>query len=178
MLQSLLDTYSRMSNVRTGRVKFFNTKNGYGFIIPDQPILGDAEGKEKKLKTSIHHITYLLNVLVVFVHYTTIHNKRGFKSLAEGESVEFTYIHGPKGLQATKVTGPNGAYVLGDQQPRPVVRIPPVYQPTPAHFGLFANQPNLPPQLTYSFTVAPPPLPPSEIRNPPPGFGHPPSSLL
>ncbi|KAJ2811940.1 hypothetical protein GGI24_006751, partial [Coemansia furcata] len=49
-----------------------------------------------------------------FVHHTVIHNSGGFKSLAEGEYVEFDVIRGPKGLQATRVTGPNGAFVRGD----------------------------------------------------------------
>ncbi|KAJ2092941.1 hypothetical protein IW138_000654, partial [Coemansia sp. RSA 986] len=43
-----------------------------------------------------------------------IYNAGGFKSLAEGELVEFDLIRGPKGLQATRVTGPNGIHVLGD----------------------------------------------------------------
>ncbi|KAJ2748162.1 hypothetical protein GGI19_006231, partial [Coemansia pectinata] len=49
-----------------------------------------------------------------FVHHTVIHNSGGFKSLAEGEYVEFDVIRGPKGLQATRVTGPNGTFVRGD----------------------------------------------------------------
>ncbi|KAJ2866026.1 hypothetical protein FB639_005052, partial [Coemansia asiatica] len=49
-----------------------------------------------------------------FVHHTVIHNRGGFKSLAEGELVEFDVTRGPKGLQATKVTGPSGTFVRGD----------------------------------------------------------------
>ncbi|KAJ2513871.1 hypothetical protein H4217_006078 [Coemansia sp. RSA 1939] len=82
-----------MSAAKTGRVKFFNSQKGYGFVIPDEPIDGNAE---------------------VFVHHTVIYNAGGFKSLAEGEPVEFDLIRGPKGLQATKVTGPNGVHVRGD----------------------------------------------------------------
>ncbi|KAJ2602399.1 hypothetical protein GGF39_000763 [Coemansia sp. RSA 1721] len=81
------------STPKTGRVKFFNTQKGYGFIVPNEPIDGNAE---------------------VFVHHTVIHNRGGFKSLAEGELVEFDVTRGPKGLQATKVTGPSGTYVRGD----------------------------------------------------------------
>ncbi|KAJ1825294.1 hypothetical protein LPJ60_000006 [Coemansia sp. RSA 2675] len=78
---------------RTGRVKFFSSQKGFGFVIPDEPIDGNAE---------------------VFVHHTVIHNGGGFKSLADGEHVEFDVTRGPKGLQATRVSGPNGAYVRGD----------------------------------------------------------------
>ncbi|KAJ1903284.1 hypothetical protein LPJ81_003144, partial [Coemansia sp. IMI 209127] len=82
-----------MSTAKTGRVKFFNSQKGYGFVIPDESIDGNAE---------------------VFVHHTVIYNAGGFKSLAEGELVEFDLIRGPKGLQATRVTGPNGNHVRGD----------------------------------------------------------------
>ncbi|KAJ1783533.1 hypothetical protein LPJ62_005000, partial [Coemansia sp. RSA 2167] len=70
-----------MSATKSGRVKFFNSQKGYGFIIPAEPIDGHAE---------------------VFVHHTVIHNRGGFKSLAEGEPVEFEVVRGPKGLQATR----------------------------------------------------------------------------
>ena len=50
----------------------------------------------------------------MFVHHTAIHNDGGFKSLAEGEDVEFDLLKGPKGYQAANVTGPNGAAVKGD----------------------------------------------------------------
>ncbi|KAJ2747930.1 hypothetical protein GGI20_000017 [Coemansia sp. BCRC 34301] len=86
-------TIRRMVATKTGRVKFFNSQKGYGFVVPDEPIDGNAE---------------------VFVHHTVIHNSGGFKSLAEGEYVEFDVIRGPKGLQATRVSGPNGAFVRGD----------------------------------------------------------------
>ncbi|KAJ2781632.1 hypothetical protein GGI15_003165 [Coemansia interrupta] len=86
-----------MASPKTGRVKFFNTQKGYGFIVPNEPIDGNAE---------------------VFVHHTVIHNKSGFKSLAEGEAVEFEVARGPKGLQATRVTGPSGTYVRGEQYNR------------------------------------------------------------
>ncbi|KAJ2007532.1 hypothetical protein H4R26_000738 [Coemansia thaxteri] len=93
-----------MTTIKTGRVKFFNSQKGYGFVVPDKPIEGNAE---------------------VFVHHTVIHNNGGFKSLAEGESVEFDVVRGPKGLQATRVTGPNGSCVRGDPymrvRPKPLV---------------------------------------------------------
>ncbi|KAI9361548.1 cold-shock' DNA-binding domain-containing protein [Pilaira anomala] len=73
-----------------GRVKFFNSTKGYGFI------LSDSEQNE------------------VFVHHTAIQNNGGFKSLAEGEQVEYDLVQGPKGMQASNVTGPNGSPVQGD----------------------------------------------------------------
>ncbi|KAJ3330457.1 Y box binding protein 1 [Blyttiomyces sp. JEL0837] len=78
----------------SGTVKFFNSQKGYGFIIPETNM---EEGLE------------------VFVHHTAILKPDGgFRSLAEGESVEFDLIHGPKGLQSANVSGPNGAPVKGD----------------------------------------------------------------
>lgn len=61
----------------TGRVKWFNEAKGYGFIT--------QEGGED-----------------VFVHYSAI-QAQGFKSLAEGDTVEFEVTRGPKGLQAANV---------------------------------------------------------------------------
>jgi CspA family cold shock protein len=60
-----------------GQVKWFNDAKGYGFIT--------QEGGED-----------------VFVHYSAI-QAQGFKSLAEGDRVEFEVTHGPKGLQAANV---------------------------------------------------------------------------
>ena len=61
-----------------GRVKWFNEAKGYGFIEQDG---GDD----------------------VFVHYTAIQGE-GFKTLLEGQEVEFEIVQGPKGLQAANVT--------------------------------------------------------------------------
>lgn len=60
-----------------GTVKWFNNEKGYGFISRDS---GDD----------------------VFVHHTAIQGS-GFKSLNEGDSVEFETAKGPKGLQAQNV---------------------------------------------------------------------------
>ena len=61
-----------------GVVKWFDNKKGYGFITPD-------EGKD------------------VFVHHTAIQGS-GYKTLEEGQQVEFDVVEGKKGMQATNVT--------------------------------------------------------------------------
>ncbi len=66
-----------MSRVN-GRVKWFNDAKGYGFI--------ERENGED-----------------VFVHYTAI-QQDGFKSLSEGQEVEFEIVQGSKGPQAANVT--------------------------------------------------------------------------
>ncbi|KNE64325.1 hypothetical protein AMAG_09352 [Allomyces macrogynus ATCC 38327] len=84
---------------RTGRVKFFNSQKGYGFIIPDEP-LEDLVEQE------------------VFVHHTAIANHTtSFRSLAEDEGVEFDLIRGTKGYYSQNVTGPAGSPVIGDVKP-------------------------------------------------------------
>lgn len=60
-----------------GTVKWFNDQKGYGFIAQDS-------GPD------------------VFVHFSAIQDE-GFKSLAEGQQVEFDVVQGPKGAQAANV---------------------------------------------------------------------------
>lgn len=64
--------------METGTVKWFNSSKGYGFITRD-------EGSD------------------VFVHYKAI-QADGYKTLEEGDQVQFEVEQGPKGLQATNVT--------------------------------------------------------------------------
>ncbi len=61
-----------------GTVKWFNGSKGYGFISRE-------DGTD------------------VFVHYTAIEDNGGYRSLDEGEQVEFEVAEGPKGLQAVSV---------------------------------------------------------------------------
>jgi len=60
-----------------GKVKWFSNQKGYGFITPEN-------GKD------------------VFVHHTAIQGE-GYKSLEEGQEVEFEITQGPKGEQAANV---------------------------------------------------------------------------
>ena len=61
-----------------GTVKWFSNEKGFGFI--------EREGGDD-----------------VFVHFTAI-NSEGYKSLTEGQKVEFEVVQGPKGAQAANVT--------------------------------------------------------------------------
>jgi CspA family cold shock protein len=63
--------------VAQGKVKWFNSQKGFGFITTD-------EGED------------------VFVHYSAI-SGQGFRTLEEGQRVSFEVQNGPKGLQASGV---------------------------------------------------------------------------
>lgn len=67
-----------MADRLTGTVKWFNNAKGFGFInLPDR----DDD---------------------IFVHFRAIQGD-GYRTLAEGQQVEFTLVEGPKGLQAEEV---------------------------------------------------------------------------
>ncbi|KAH7306543.1 hypothetical protein KP509_22G017900 [Ceratopteris richardii] len=77
---------------QTGKVKWFNVTKGFGFITPD-------DGSED-----------------LFVHQTSIRSE-GFRSLQDGEDVEFTVEHADNGrTKAVNVTGPNGSPVQGSSR--------------------------------------------------------------
>ncbi|AAS62013.1 TPA: transcription antiterminator/RNA stability regulator CspE [Yersinia enterocolitica] len=68
-----------MSNMMKGQVKWFNESKGFGFITP-------ADGSKD-----------------VFVHFSAIQDQ-GFKTLAEGQNVQFSIENGAKGPSAANVT--------------------------------------------------------------------------
>jgi cold shock protein len=77
LIHFIKEGYSIMVERETGTVKWFNATKGFGFITRDAG--GD-----------------------VFVHYSAI-NSKGYRSLEEGQRVEFAVVQGQKGLQAQDV---------------------------------------------------------------------------
>src|SRR2546428_12248643 len=75
---SVIACSQRSKSMATGTVKWFNSEKGYGFISPE-------DGTKD-----------------VFVHYSGIEGDQ-YKSLTEGQKVEYTVTHGQKGPQASGV---------------------------------------------------------------------------
>ncbi len=77
----LVSLVLREGSMATGKVKWFSDAKGYGFIQAEDELNG---GKD------------------IFVHYSEI-MRDGYKSLSQGQDVEFELADTPKGLQAKKV---------------------------------------------------------------------------
>jgi CspA family cold shock protein len=67
------------SNMATGKVKWFDGKKGFGFIVPE-----DGSGD-------------------IFVHYSAIKTNNEFRIIKEGMNVQYEVSEGKKGLQAVNV---------------------------------------------------------------------------
>ncbi|KAI5056121.1 hypothetical protein GOP47_0029642 [Adiantum capillus-veneris] len=77
---------------RKGKVKWFNSSKGYGFVTPEDGSISTED---------------------VFVHQTAIY-AQGFRSLQQGEEVEYVAEEGDDGRwRAVEVKGPKGVYVQG-----------------------------------------------------------------
>lgn len=74
--------FSERCIMATGTVKWFNDSKGFGFITPD-------DGGED-----------------LFAHFSAI-QMNGFKTLKEGQKVQFEVTQGPKGKQASNIQAPN-----------------------------------------------------------------------
>uniref|UniRef100_A0A667XVR0 Protein lin-28 homolog A n=1 Tax=Myripristis murdjan TaxID=586833 RepID=A0A667XVR0_9TELE len=82
----------------SGVCKWFNVRMGFGFLS-----MTSRDGAP------------LEQPLDVFVHQSKLHME-GFRSLKEGEAVEFTFKKSSKGLESLRVTGPNGAPCQGSER--------------------------------------------------------------
>ncbi|XP_013366243.1 PREDICTED: protein lin-28 homolog B [Chinchilla lanigera] len=82
----------------TGHCKWFNVRMGFGFIS-----MINREGSPLDIPVD------------VFVHQSKLFME-GFRSLKEGEPVEFTFKKSSKGLESIRVTGPGGTPCLGSER--------------------------------------------------------------
>ncbi|XP_053560741.1 protein lin-28 homolog A [Bombina bombina] len=87
----------------SGVCKWFNVRMGFGFLT-----MTKREGVD------------LESPVDVFVHQSKLHME-GFRSLKEGEAVDFNFKKSSKGLESTRVTGPEGAPCIGSER-RPKVK--------------------------------------------------------
>ncbi|XP_014022707.1 protein lin-28 homolog A isoform X1 [Salmo salar] len=81
-----------------GVCKWFNVRMGFGFLS-----MTNREGVP------------LESPVDVFVHQSKLHME-GFRSLKEGEAVEFTFKKSAKGLESQRVTGPEGTHCVGSEK--------------------------------------------------------------
>eukprot|EP00063_Salmo_salar_P081073 XP_014055908.1 PREDICTED: protein lin-28 homolog A-like isoform X2 [Salmo salar] len=81
-----------------GVCKWFNVRMGFGFLS-----MTNREGVP------------LESPVDVFVHQSKLHME-GFRSLKEGEAVEFTFKKSAKGLESQRVTGPEGTHCVGSER--------------------------------------------------------------
>ncbi|XP_062818813.1 protein lin-28 homolog A [Anolis carolinensis] len=81
-----------------GICKWFNVRMGFGFLS-----MTSTDGAP------------LDAPLDVFVHQSKLHME-GFRSLKEGEAVEFTFKKSSKGLESIRVTGPGGVFCIGSER--------------------------------------------------------------
>ncbi|XP_078538775.1 protein lin-28 homolog A isoform X4 [Lissotriton helveticus] len=82
----------------SGVCKWFNVRMGFGFLAMTS---SDGAGLDPPVD--------------VFVHQSKLHMD-GFRSLKEGEQVEFTFKKSSKGLESLRVTGPGGATCIGSER--------------------------------------------------------------
>ncbi|XP_049627194.1 protein lin-28 homolog B [Suncus etruscus] len=82
----------------TGHCKWFNVRMGFGFIS-----MINREGRPLDIPVD------------VFVHQSKLFME-GFRSLKEGEPVEFTFKKSSKGLESIRVTGPGGSPCVGSER--------------------------------------------------------------
>ncbi|XP_072534914.1 protein lin-28 homolog A [Salminus brasiliensis] len=81
-----------------GVCKWYNVRMGFGFLS-----MNTREGEP------------LEGPVDVFVHQSKLHME-GFRSLKEGEAVEFTFKKSSKGLESVRVTGPGGVHCVGSEK--------------------------------------------------------------
>ncbi|XP_066495048.1 protein lin-28 homolog A [Tiliqua scincoides] len=81
-----------------GVCKWFNVRMGFGFLA-----MTAREGVALDAPVD------------VFVHQSKLHME-GFRSLKEGEAVEFTFKKSSKGLESIRVTGPGGVFCIGSER--------------------------------------------------------------
>jgi len=145
-----LEKAQPMSPVATGPrmsgiVKWFNPTKGFGFITPDNAGLD------------------------VFVHQSEI-QLPGFRSLAQGEPVEYQLYDGQKGPKALKVTGPQGNQVQGaPRQTKPKPEKPTLAEKSQMQSNLIKLASNYY-QMANHVPVSTPVLAPTQALNPLPSM--------